>query len=234
MDVTKISRPQTLGDFLLTEYGSNYCRERRTLLAGSGSARAIAAFAVLGTITLGTPTSAAKGGGNTGNGTFVLDVSTPLLANAIAGVYTLRNITAATNSGTFRLTDPKGVVLGDFTITGGAGGTVTVNDRIKGVITDGGTDFVAGDGFDITVPAGSGKVVQLNTAAFDGSQNASDIALFAASAADGTDGLIDTLARGPAIVRSDMLVWPGGISGAAQTAALAQLLALGIVARVSG
>lgn len=124
---------------------------------------------VVGKITLGAATSAAKGGGNTGNGTFVLDVTTPILANAVPGIYTLRNILAAANAGTFRLVDPLGRVLGDFLITGGAGGTVTVNDQIKGVITDGGVDFILGDGFDITIAAGSGKVVIAVATALDGS-----------------------------------------------------------------
>lgn len=124
---------------------------------------------VVGKITIGAASSAVKGGGNTGNGTFVLDVTTPVLANAIPGVYTLRNILAAANAGTFRLEDPKGNVLGDFLITGGAGGTVLVNDQIKGVITDGGTDFILGDGFDITIAAGSGKVVIAVATALDGS-----------------------------------------------------------------
>lgn len=95
-------------------------------------------------------TSAAKSGGNTGNGTFVLDATTPVLANAVPGVYTLRCTVAGTNSATFRLVDPAGRVLGDFAFSG-SGATVTVADQIKGVITDGATDFVVGDGFDVTV-----------------------------------------------------------------------------------
>lgn len=140
------------------------------VVAKVGAGAVIKRGTVLGKITLGAATSAAKQGGNTGTGTFVLDVTTPVLANATAGVYTLRNILAAANAGTFRLTDPKGVVLGDFLITGGAGGSVTVNDRIKGVITDGGTDFILGDGFDVTIAAGSGKYVPAVATALDGSQ----------------------------------------------------------------
>lgn len=124
---------------------------------------------VMGQITLGAASSATKAGGNTGTGTFVLDVATPILPNAQAGIYTLRCIAAAANGGTFRLTDPKGVVLGDFVITGGAGGTVTVNDCIKGVITDGGVDFIVGDGFDVTIAAGSGKIIESVATAVDGS-----------------------------------------------------------------
>jgi hypothetical protein len=124
---------------------------------------------VLGKVTLGAATSAAKSGGNTGNGTFVLDATTPILTYAEVGVYTLRCIAAATNSGTFRLSSPAGRVLGDYTIAGGAGGTVTVANQIKGVITDGATDFVVGDGFDITIAAGSGAYKKAIAAALDGS-----------------------------------------------------------------
>lgn len=234
MEVQKYSRPKTAGDLIVTEFDQNYCRERRTLLAGSGAVRAIAMFTVLGMITLGAATSAAKAGGNTGNGTFVLDATTPVLANAQPGIYTLRCITAVTNGGTFRLEDPKGVVMGDFAIAAGAGGTVTVNDRIKGVITDGGTDFVVGDGFDVTVAIGSKKVVALDFTALNGAQYASDIAINDVTAPDGTDAPIDTLARGPVLIRSDQLVWPDGATDQQKADALALLEAKGIVARVSG
>lgn len=89
--------------------------------------------------------SAAKAGGNTGNGTNTLDVTTPVLANAQVGVYTIRCVTAAANSGTFEVKDPKGQSLGQYVV--GA----TFADQIKFVIADGATDFIVGDGFDVTV-----------------------------------------------------------------------------------
>lgn len=141
---------------------------------------------VLGQITVGTATSAVKASGaNTGTGTFVLDATTPVLAGAKVGVYTLRCITAAANGGVFRLEDPDGFVVGDYTITGGAGGTVTVNDDIKGVITDAGTDFIVGDGFDITVAAGSGKYKLAASASTDGSQTPVAILCDTAAASGG-------------------------------------------------
>lgn len=160
--------------------------QKVTLLSGEVRTRG----ALLGKITKGGASSAAKSGGNTGNGTFVLDATTPVRPGAKVGVYTLRCINAATNGGTFRLEDPDGMVLGDFTITGGAGGTVTVDDDIKGVLTDGGTDFVAGDGFDVTVAAGSGKYKLSAAASVDGSE-VPDAVL--AEDADGTSGDVDAL-----------------------------------------
>lgn len=123
---------------------------------------------VLGRKRIGTASSAAKGGGNTGNGTFVLDGSTPELVNVDSGVYTLRCTVAGTNSATFRLSDPKGRVLGDYAFSG-SGATVTTGDQINGVITDGATDFVVGDGFDITV-ASVDKYIESVATANDGSQ----------------------------------------------------------------
>jgi hypothetical protein len=135
-----------------------------TILSGQTLTRG----ALLGKRTTSAAASAAKAGGNTGTGTFVLDATTPILANAEPGIYTLRCITAGANSATFRLSSPTGRVLKDFSFNG-SGATVTTDDQIKGVITDGGTDFIVGDGFDITI-SGDGKMLLSAAAAVDGSQ----------------------------------------------------------------
>ncbi len=137
-----------------------------TMLLGQNNPRGT----VLGRILTGAATAAAKAGGNTGTGTFVLDATTPKLAGVKVGVYTLRCIAAVANGGVFRLTDPDGIVLGDFTIPAGAGNTVTVDRHIKGALAYAGTDFAAGDGFDITVAAGSKKLVKSLAASVDGSE----------------------------------------------------------------
>jgi hypothetical protein len=124
---------------------------------------------IMGQITVGSATSAAKAGGNTGTGTLVLDASTPVLANAVTGVYTVRNIEAVVNGGKFQVIDPRGFDLGTVIIPAGAGGSVTFSDRIKFVLTDGGTDFIVGDGFDVTVAAGSLKYVPAVATVTDGS-----------------------------------------------------------------
>lgn len=133
---------------------------RITLLSGENRARG----ALLGKITLGAASSAAKAGGNTGNGTLTMDVTNPVRAGAKAGVYQVRLIAAATNAGTFRVTDPDGFVLGDVAV--GA----TFDNDIKFATADGSTDFAVGDGFDITLAAGSGKYRLSLAAAVDGSQ----------------------------------------------------------------
>src|SRR6185312_3663841 len=104
---------------------------------------------VLGKIFDGAATSAAKAGGNTGTGTLVLDVTTPVLANAIPGVYQVRCIAAATDAGLFNVTDPNGNLIGQVNaaITTGT----VFSDQIKfALLTIHSADFVVGDGFDVT------------------------------------------------------------------------------------
>lgn len=145
-----------------------------TILSGEG---ALAIGTVLGKIKLGASSSAAKSGGNTGNGTLTLDATTPILANAQTGIYQVRCIATATDGGTFRVTGPKGNVLGDVAV--GA----TFGNQIKFAIADGSTDFAAGDGFDITIAQGSGKYRAYDDDNVDGSQ---DAALILADAVDAT------------------------------------------------
>jgi hypothetical protein len=120
----------------------------------------IAKNTVLGKITKGAATKAAKTGGNTGDGTLVLDETTPILAKAKPGVYTVRILRAAIASvGTTPavpaqkalaiLKDPDGVVLAVVDVPTSTG--VTISNHVKFVLTEGNTAFVLGDGFDITI-----------------------------------------------------------------------------------
>lgn len=134
-----------------------------TLLSGQNCIRGT----LLGKISGGAATSAAKAGGNTGDGTLTPDVTTPVRAGAKVGVYTVRFTAAATDNGTFRVTDPDGFALGDVVMAGGAG---AFDNDVKFAVADGATDFIVGDGFDITVAAGSSKYIKSLSAAVDGSQ----------------------------------------------------------------
>jgi hypothetical protein len=134
-----------------------------TLLSGQNLTRG----AVLGRISVGSATSAAKAGGNTGNGTLTMDVATPVRNGAKVGVYQVRFTVAAANNGTFIVRDPDGNQIGTVVM---AGGTGAFDDDIRFAIADGASDFIVGDGFDITVAAGSGKYVLSVAAATDGSQ----------------------------------------------------------------
>lgn len=132
-----------------------------TLLSGQTCVRG----EVLGKITKGTATAAAKTGGNAANtGAITMDATTPVLAGAKSGVYTARCIAAASNGGEFEVKDPDGFSLGTVLV-----GATFAND-IKFVIADGSQDFIVGEGFDITVAAGSGKYKASVSAGIDGSE----------------------------------------------------------------
>lgn len=143
-------------EFLLSE-GNGYLSRETIVLAITEAL--LAAGTVLAKAIYGAASSAAKAGGNTGNGALTLDVTTPILVGAKVGVYAVRCITVAANGGTFRVEDPDGNVLGDVAV--GA----TFSDDIKFAIADGATDFILGDGFDITIAAGSGQYVPYTDAA---------------------------------------------------------------------
>lgn len=112
---------------------------------------------VMGKVTIGAITSAAKAGGNTGNGTNTLLTAG---TKTIAGVYQIRMLTATT----FTVTDPNGEPLPN-----GVNGAYA-NRGLNFTITAGGTPFVAGDGFDVTVAAGSNSWKKSVATAVDGSQ----------------------------------------------------------------
>jgi hypothetical protein len=178
---------------------------------------------VVGKVVTGAATTAAKSGGNTGNGTITMDATTPVLAGAKTGVYTVRCIAAAANGGTFRVEGPNGDVLGDVAVA------ATFSDDIKFVIADGATDFIVGDGFDITVAAGTGKFSPLDPAANNGLAVA-DAILFTSADASAADARAVFTAR-ESEVHDAKLVWPAGISAGNKAAAIAALKAKGIIVR---
>lgn len=207
-------------DWLKYEQPVKFSREDIVVLAGSGSDRVLTNGMVLGKITKGAATPAAVAG-NTGNGTVG---AVTIAAGAKVGVYKLWCIEPATNAGRFTLEDPDGVQVGNPTVG------VAFSGVLGFTIADGATDFVAGDAFTITVAAGSGKFVQINFAATDGSEVAAGLLWLDVTAPNGVD------AKGVAIVRDAIvsdrgIVWPGGASGGQKTQATAELKALGILTR---
>lgn len=222
---TSFTEPAAVSDVLKYELG-NICREVITVLDGTA---AFAIGMVLGKISKAAATAAAKSGGNTGNGTLTIDATTPTKAGAKVGVYTVRCIAAAANNGTFRVTDPDGFVIGDVVMAGGAG---AFDNDVKFALADGSSDFIVGDGFDITVAAGSGKYVPHDPTGNDGREIASAVALqpVDASEADVTDVVV--LARGPAEVSNTGLKWHSSVDNNTKKGnAIAQLAALGIITR---
>lgn len=171
---------------------------------------------VMGKKTVGTTAAAAALGTNTGNGTF----GAITVGAAQAGAYTVE-FDDATN---FIVADPTGKQVGHGTTgvaynAGGLGFTITA----------GGTAFAPGDSFTVTVAAGTGLWVPCTKTATDGSQIAAGISF----------GLVDATLNdtpGAVVVRdcevnTAELVWDASMDAPAKTAALAQLLALKIIAR---
>ncbi len=211
---------------LLYEDEAGFSRDNLTIAEGSP---AIVPGAVLGKITVGEATSAAKSGGNTGTGTLVVDATDPIGAGAKPGVYTLRFVTATT----FRLNDPNGDSLGTYAIGGSNGNAVTISSEIKFALTQASTVFVIGDGFDITVGAGHGEYA-LSPATIDqdfpGAEVACAIALYAA---DPTDAVVKIAGiTRHAQFKVDVLSYDTTVNDDTKKAAkIAELATRGIIAR---
>jgi hypothetical protein len=216
------NEPTAVSDVLKSEEEGHFCRGVGVIKNGAG---ALDIGYVLGQINVAGATSAEKAGGNTaGAGALTLDAS-PVLAGAKAGIYSVRCIQAIANGGLFEVRDPAGIVIGEVLVG------QTFANRIKFSIADA-TDFVVGDGFDITVAAGSGKYVPYDPTANDGSQVAEAILLHAvdASAADIAGAVI--LINGPAEISPAGLKWGANVTTQAhKDAALATFRSRLILAR---
>ncbi|WP_186140047.1 head decoration protein [Burkholderia gladioli] len=190
-----------------------------TITAGGTPFVANDSFTLTTTNSPGNPNIASSAGAsNTGNGT-IGSLSVAGYA-AKAGVYTVE-FDDATH---FVVSDPTGAEVGH-----GTTGVAFKAGGLSFTITAGGTAFVPGDSFAITVTAGSGKYKPFDPANVDGSQVPAGI-LFATkdvTLADKPCAVVVRLCE----VNASELVWPAGMSAAAITAALAQLKALGIVPR---
>jgi hypothetical protein len=164
------------GEFILSEAEGSRSRDTVTILSGQN----LKAGAVIGKVGV-TLTVSAPAFSGTGNGAITMDASTPVLANAIVGAYTITCTSAVTNGGEFEVVNPNGLSLGSVKVGG------TFADQIKFAIADGGTDFVVGDKFTATVTAGSAKYVAVPAvAALDGSDVAAGV-LYEATDASSAD-----------------------------------------------
>jgi hypothetical protein len=108
----------------------------------------------------------------TGDGTVTEYALSAIGAPALVGTYTLTCIETITNGGRFELKDPNGLIVdSNILIAAGAGGVIVyegVGMTFK--ITDGTTDFVAGDFFTLTITAGEKLVPVTDAAVDDGSE----------------------------------------------------------------
>ncbi|MHB1297288.1 MAG: head decoration protein [Gemmatimonadaceae bacterium] len=185
MDVTFSSSSSPTPDALLA---GEMARVTQPITLLSGENRV--GGSVLGKITVGAAAAAAVAG-NTGNG--VIGAIT-IGADAKVGVYKVTCIEPAANAGVFSIEDPDGVNVGVAKVA------VAVVAPLGFTIADGAVDFVAGDAFDITVAAGSGKYKLAAAAATDGSQRPVGILVedTDASAADAAASLYRTGEFNPA------------------------------------
>lgn len=211
-----------MGGFMISEARGHRARSQITILSGAGK---LLAGTVLGAVTLGAVSAAIKGGGNTGNGVFTIDPTTPKVAGAKVGVYTARVIIAQANAGVFEIRDPTGIDLGVYIV-----GAAAFNNQIKFTIADGASDFIVGDGFDITIAAGSGKYVAFDPTALDGRQTAAGI-LWGDTDATSADKVAAALVR-DAEVNLAELVWGAGVTTQPQKdAAFATFATVSLIGR---
>lgn len=215
--MTTYTEPYRPLEAVLSEANGSLSRANITIVSGAG---VVKAGTVLGKITTGTSASAAAFSGNTGNGTMgTITVS----SGAINGAYKLVIIEAATDAGAFQVEDPNGKIIG----TGNVAAAFS-KSGLAFTLADGATDFVAGDGFTITVASGSGKYTPYDDALTNGAQTAVAIAgeEVDATSADKSMTAIVRMAE----VKKDVLQWHTDVDTTAKTQAYSDLLAVNIVA----
>ena len=215
-----LSESNNLGDVLKFEAPNLYSREEITVLAGSGSERTITVGEVIAKRALSDIT-VTPDGGNSGDGAAG---AVTLGTQAESGAYALICIAAAANAGTFQVLTPKGYRLHDLDV-----GQAYAGDHLNLTIADGADDFIVGDNITIDI-SGDNKVVALDLAGVDGSQNPIGITAAAITAPDGTDINGVAIVR-DAILADNALTWPVGITTPQKTDAIAALEGRGILVR---
>lgn len=189
-----------------------------TITAGGTAFVAGDTFNITATQAVGNPAIASAPGTNTGNGTLG-----SLTAKGYApqvGAYQVE-FDDATH---FVVNSPSGQLVGH-----GTTGVAFAAGGLGFTITAGGTAFVPGDSFIVTVVAGSGKFRPWDPANADGSATAVGV-LFGGRDVTSVDKAAVMMARNCEVNTSE-LVFPTGTSAAQIAAALAQLKTLAIIAR---
>jgi hypothetical protein len=186
-----------------------------TILARRAVALSVVASAVTGT-----------GNGTVSAATVVEGPTVPL-----AGAYVLTVVTAAANGGTWKLVDPNGALITDgLVMTVGAGAaTVFEAGGLRFTITDGATDFAAGDTATLTVTA-DGKLVPFAPGGGGGTQIPCAVLTYDVTKAGAGDAAIRALVKG--VVNKTRLIIDADGSGVNVNAAVCDALrARGITPR---
>lgn len=210
------SLPHAQG-YLVSEANGDLSRKKMTMLSGAGL---VLAGTVLGAVLLASA-SAQANAGNAGNGAMgAITVG----AAAKAGVYKLTIIEPAADAGAFTLEDPDGIAVGNGTV-----GAAFTGGGLSFTLADGSNNFAAGDGFAITVAAGSGKTVPLDQDGTDGRQH------FAGILRDDVDA---TSADADCVVHYQLcevngaeLVWPADIEAGEKAAVIAEMAKVNVLVR---
>lgn len=214
MMATTLTEGKHASESLISEAPGNRSRASITVASGAGE---VGACTVLGKIKFGAISQAFSGTGNGAMGTLTRQAT-----NCVVGDWKVRCTLAITNSGRFEVIDPNGVSHGDALV-----GSAFANG-IGFTIADGGTDFVVGDTFTVTVAAGSGKYSPIDTAAVTGIQNAAAIC-FEAIDATSADVEVAAFVRDCELLE-DSIDWDDLDAGEITTAK-AELAELGIIIR---
>jgi hypothetical protein len=216
LDITNIDNgniccggPEEFSDELLTFAGADTFL-KGTILARRSDAISVAASAVTGT----------------GNGTVTAAAVVEGPVVPLVGVYQMKCITATANGGTWKLTDPNGATVADnLVMTVGAGAsTVFEAAGLTFTITDGSTDFAAGDTATLTVTA-DGKLVPFDPAGAGGVQLPIAVLTYDVTKAGAGDVKVRALIAGK--VNKDRLVIDAG--GTVTASILDQLRGRGII-----
>jgi hypothetical protein len=114
-------------------------------------------------------------------------------------------IEPAANAGRFSVEDPDGITVGT-----GAVASAFSGGGLGFTLADGASDFVAGDGFTITVAAGAGTYAVYDDTATNGTEVAEAILAYAADNSGSTQSVV--VIERFAEVKSDQLDWGGNDS----------------------
>ncbi|MBR0855481.1 head decoration protein [Bradyrhizobium liaoningense] len=223
--MTVLTETLHAGGFIVSE--ANGMRSREQVAIGLSQTLVTAQVLGRAPVAASVTSSVAADAGNTGNGVFTIDATTPVLSDAKNGVYRVFCVEPVTNLGTFAVVDPKGVEIGRAIV-----GT-TFSNQIKFAIADGATDFVAGDAFSVTVGIEDADYdyKTFDTTATDGCQHAAAV-LFSAVTTDGSAKKQGVVMRRDCELRASDLTWPASNLTAAQKAqAIQELADLGIILR---
>lgn len=167
----------------------------------------------------------------TGNGTVSAATVVEGQAVPLTGAYVLTVVTAAANGGTWKLVDPNGALITDgLVMTVGAGAaTVFEAGGLRFTITDGATDFAAGDTATLTVAA-DGKLVPFAPGGAGGEQTPCAVLTYDVTKSGAGDERIRALVHG--VVNKNRLIIDADGDGSNVNAAVCDALrARGITPR---